>query len=90
MKTDIDAALRQLAAADNPDLAGLEDAVLAGVRARRETRVGIRMAAVAGIGAVALGAVAAGPTSAPASATPLAPFGAGAPLAPSTLLLDER
>jgi len=88
MKTDIDAALRQLAAADNPDLEGLEDAVLAGVRARREARVGIRMAAVAGIGAVALGTVAAGPTSAPTSAT--APFGAGASLAPSTLLLDER
>lgn len=90
MKTDIDAALRCLAAADHPRLEGLEDLVMAGVRSRRETRVGVRMAAVAGLGAVALGTVAAGPVTQPASAAPLAPFGAAAPLAPSTLLASDR
>ena len=42
---------------------------------------------MAGVGAIALGTTAAGVGSQPASATPLAPFGAAAPLAPSTLLL---
>jgi hypothetical protein len=90
MKTDIDAALRRLSTADHPGLAGIEDAVMAGVRARRETRAGVRMAAVAAIGAVALGTAAAGPGAQPASAAPLAPFGTAAPLAPSTLLAADR
>lgn len=90
METEIDAALRRLAATDHPGLDGMEDAVLAGLRARREARTGIRMAAIAGIGAVALGAVAAGPGTSPAAAAPLAPFGGAASLAPSTLLLTER
>ncbi|MBQ1498008.1 MAG: hypothetical protein IIZ38_06815 [Sphingomonas sp.] len=88
METDIDATLRKLANADHPGLDGMEAAVLAGVRARREARAGVRMAAVAGIGAVVLGAVAAGPGTSPASAA--APFGGAASLAPSTLLLAER
>ncbi|MBN8810269.1 MULTISPECIES: hypothetical protein [Sphingomonas] len=88
METEIDAALRRLAATDHPGLDGMEDAVLAGLRARREARTGIRMAAIAGIGAVALGAAAAGPGTSPASAA--APFGGAASLAPSTLLLAER
>lgn len=87
MQDDIDAALGQLSAADHPDLERIEDAVMAGVRARRDTATGLRMAAVAGVGAIALGTTAAGVGSQPASATPLAPFGAAAPLAPSTLLL---
>ncbi|MDF2381868.1 hypothetical protein JMG10_10355 [Nostoc ellipsosporum NOK] len=88
METEIDAALRRLVATDHPALDGMEDAVLAGLRARREARTGIRMAAIAGIGAVVLGAVAAGPGTSPASAA--APFGGAASLAPSTLLLAER
>jgi|GEM_PF-1531589 len=90
MQTDIDATLRRLSAADHPGLEGIEDAVMAGVRSRRETRTGIRMAAFAGVGAVALGAMAAGPGTQPASAAPLAPFGLSAPLAPSTLLAADR
>jgi hypothetical protein len=90
MQTDIDTALRRLAAIDHPGLDGIEDGVMAGVRAQRQTRTGIRMAAVAGIGAVALGTVAAGPGAQPASATPFEPFGVAAPLAPSTLLAADR
>ncbi len=90
MRTDIDTALRRLSAPDHPSLDGIEDAVMAGVRAQRETRTGIRMAAFAGVGAVALGTVAAGPGAPPASAAPLAPFGVAAPLAPSTLLAADR
>lgn len=90
MRTDIDTALRRLSAPDHPGLDGIEDAVMAGVRAQREKRTGIRMAAFAGIGAVALGTVAAGPGAPPASAAPLAPFGVAAPLAPSTLLAADR
>lgn len=90
MQTDIDAALCQLSATDHPDLERIEAAVMAGVRARRDNRNGMRMVAVAGIGAVALGTLSAGMGSQPASAAPLAPFGAAAPLAPSTLLLADR
>jgi len=90
MHSDIDEALRRLGTASHPGLDGLEDAVLAGVKARREARTGIRMAALAGIGAIALGAVAGGPAAQPASASALAPFGTAAPLAPSTLLGTER
>ncbi len=90
METDIDAALSRLTTADHPGLNGLEEAVIAEVHARRETRAGIRMAGVAGIAALALGAFAAGSGVPPASAAPLAPFGAAAPLAPSTLLMGER
>lgn len=89
METDIDAALRALATADHPALAGMEDAVIAETHARRARRTSVRMAAIAGVGAVALGAVAAGPGASPASATPAALFGAAAPLAPSTLLMGE-
>ncbi|WP_137861870.1 MULTISPECIES: hypothetical protein [unclassified Sphingomonas] len=91
METEIDTALRRLATADHPGLDGMEDAVLTGVRARREARASVRMAAIAGIGAVMLGTVAAGPGTSPAAAAaPLAPLGSGASLAPSTLLLAER
>ncbi|MBB4100438.1 hypothetical protein [Sphingomonas kyeonggiensis] len=89
MHSDIDEALRRLGTASHPGLEGLEDSVLAGVKSRREARAGIRMAALAGVGAIALGTLAAGPTAPPASASPLAPFGAAAPLAPSTLLVTE-
>lgn len=90
MKTEIDAALRGLSATDHPGLEGLEESVMADVRARRETRSGMRMAAVAGVGAVTLGTLAAGPVAQPASAAPLAPFGVTAPLAPSTLLASDQ
>lgn len=90
MQTDIDSALRRLSASDHPDLDGIENAVMAGIRAQRQTRTGVRMAAVAGIGAIALGMVAAGPGTPPASAAPLEPFGVAAPLAPSTLLAADR
>ncbi|MBN8809142.1 MAG: hypothetical protein J0I47_13035 [Sphingomonas sp.] len=90
MNTDIDTALRRLSATDHPGLGGIEGAVMTGVRAGRETRTGMRMAAIAGIGAIALGTVAAGPGAQPASAAPLAPFGVAAPLAPSTLLTADR
>jgi len=90
MHSDIDEALRKLGTASHPGLEGLEDAVLAAVKSRRETRTGIRMAALAGVGAIALGTIAAGPAARPASASALAPFGAAAPLAPSTLLESER
>lgn len=90
MQTDIDTALRRLSAADHPGLEGIEDAVMAGVRAQRDARTGIRMAAFAGVGAVALGTMAAGPGTPPAAAAPLAPFGVSAPLAPSTLLAADR
>lgn len=90
MQTDIDTALRRLSAADHPGLEGIEDAVMAGVRAQRDTRTGIRMAAFAGVGAVALGTMAAGPGTPPAAAASLAPFGVSAPLAPSTLLATDR
>jgi len=90
MHSDIDEALRRLGTASHPGLEGLENAVLAGVKSRREARASIQMAALAGVGAIALGALAAGPAAQPASASPLAPFGAGSPLAPSTLLMSER
>ena len=90
MHTDIDTALRRLTATDHPGLEGIEGAVMAGVRAGRDTRAGIGMAAVAAIGAVAFGTMAAGPGAKPASAAPLAPFGVTAPLAPSTLLAADR
>jgi hypothetical protein len=90
MTMDLDDALRRLSVADHPALDGIDSAILSGVRARRDARVGIRMAGIAGVGAIALGTLAAGPGAAPASAAPLAPFGAAAPLAPSTLLLSDR
>ncbi len=90
MQTDIDTALRRLSASDHPGLDGIEDAVMAGIHAQRQTRTSVRMAAVAGIGAIALGTIAAGPGTQPASAAPLAPFGVAAPLAPSTLLAADR
>lgn len=90
MQTDIDTALRRLSAIHHPGLEGIEDAVMAGVRARRQTRTGVRMAGLAGIGAIALGTAAAGPGAQPASAAPLEPFGIAAPLAPSTLLAADR
>ncbi|URW75842.1 hypothetical protein M9980_00995 [Sphingomonas donggukensis] len=90
MTTDLDGALRRLSAADHPGLDGIDGAILSGIRARRDSRAGIRMAGIAGVGAIALGALAAGPGTPPASAAPLAPFGAAAPLAPSTLLMTDQ
>ena len=90
MKTNLDAALERLRIVDHPALHSIDDAILRGIQARRDARLHIRTAAVAGLGAIALGTLAAGPGAPPASAAPLAPFGTGAPLAPSTLLLSDQ
>lgn len=88
MNEDLDTLLSKLANAPTPPtLAGLSDRVMARVHAdatlaRHGTMVGI----AAAIGALLLGAV--GPAAFPAAASPkpLAPLGASAVLAPSTLL----
>lgn len=88
MPPDLDSRLRDLSAHDHPQLGRLETSVLARINRNRETRGGIGMVAATAIGAVALGSIAAGPSAHPVR--PLAPFGIGAPLAPSTLLTADR
>lgn len=90
METDLDLRLRGLAVSDHPGLDGLDGAVLARVKSRREMRVNLRITVVAAIGATLLGTYAAAPGAPPASAAPLAPFDVAAPLAPSTLLASDR
>lgn len=92
MSIDLDQRLRRLADTPDPDgLLAIEDEVLARIRTggagHRET--GIRLGAVAALGALMLGYASAMPaeTSSPASLSPFAP---DAPLAPSTLLAADR
>lgn len=87
---DIDEALTRLARAPVPAaLDGLEARVLARIATPRASRVGIGMGAIT-IGALAIGVIGAGVPASPSAATPLSPFGANSPFAPSTLLAGAR
>lgn len=92
MQTDIDAALRRLAAEPtHPGLENLESAVLARIAVqRRDGRPSsLRLSVMAAIGAVLMGVSSAVMPAATAQASPtLSPFGPSSPLAPSTLLMD--
>ncbi|MGY4398430.1 hypothetical protein ACVWZA_003638 [Sphingomonas sp. UYAg733] len=90
MHDDLDRALAGVAAMPlDPRLTGLDAVVLARLASDAgDARRGARIGAVATFGALAMGIVASTTlaTPTPARASPLAPFGAAAPLAPSTLL----
>lgn len=92
MTTNIDAALRRLAAGDHPGLAAIEESVMARIHDRRrsDAAFGAPMMAMAALGAIALGVTAGTLQSAPAAAASLSPFGPSNPLAPSTLLASDH
>lgn len=82
----IDEALTRLARAPMPiAFDGLEARVLARIATPRAFRVGLGMGAMP-IAALAIGLIGGGIPASLATATPLSPFAANAPFAPSTLL----
>ena len=86
---DLDQTLRRLGDLPVPDgLAGIDDAVFAGLAQRRREAVGVsRMMSLAAAFALLLGVAGGGLFGGdPASARPLSPFSPNNPLAPSTLL----
>lgn len=88
MNEDIEALLGKLANAPTPTaLAGLSDVILKRVHADAALiRTGTTVGMTAAVGALLLGAMGSVAFPAAASPTPLAPLGASAALAPSTLL----
>lgn len=91
MTNDLDTLLNDLAAAPVPErLAAIEAHVWSGIAAeRRGGRAALAIGGAAAVGAVVMGVAAGGLASRPAAAA-VVPFGAGAPLAPSTLLLGAK
>jgi hypothetical protein len=93
MNNDIDSALARFAGAKpHAGLAGLEDRVMSAI-ASRPPSSGLAMGASLSAAAFALvlGIVSnAVPPAEARAASPLAPFGAPSPLAPSSLLLEPR
>ncbi len=93
MNNDIDSALARFAGAEpHAGLAGLEDRVMCAI-ASRPSSSGLAMGASLSAAAFALvlGIVSnAVPPAEARAASPLAPFGAPSPLAPSSLLLEPR
>lgn len=94
MQTDIDAALRRLAAEPtHPGLKHLEAAVFAriAVQRREGKHFELRLSVLAAIGAVVMGAAGTAMPGGMAQASPtLSPFSSSNPLAPSTLLMERR
>ena len=89
MNADIDQPLAHLAmAAPNARLDGLEDCVLAGIKARRQQTVAARVTLSFASVALLMGVAGAVLPAARASATATAPFGMPSALAPSSLLLS--
>ena len=88
---NLDEMLTQLGDAPlDPRLAGIDEAVFAGLAAR-DTTSATRSIAFAAVAALAIGVVSTGLPGAPAVAAPsVAPFGAPPALAPSSLLLASR
>ncbi len=88
MNEDIDALLSKLAKVPAPlALAGLSDVVIARVHADAAlARTGTTVGITATVGALLMGAMGSVAFPAAASPTPVAPLGASASLAPSTLL----
>ena len=93
MNNDIDSALARFAGAEpHAGLAGLEDRVMSAIASRPPSSglaIGASLSAAAF--ALVLGIVSnAVPPAEARAASPLAPFGAPSPLAPSSLLLEPR
>lgn len=87
--TDLDQILSRLGAAALPqELAGIDDAVFAGLaRSRREAAAASRMTGIAASLALVAGVAGGGlSASAQAAVQPLSPFAADTALAPSALL----
>jgi hypothetical protein len=86
---DLDQTLRRLGEMPVPaGLAGIDDAVFAGLALKRQEAAGVsRMMSVAAAFALVLGIAGGGMLGGdPAVAEPLSPFSPDTPLAPSTLL----
>ena len=88
---NLDEMLTQLGNAPlDPRLAGIDEAVFAGLAAR-DTPTSIRSIALAAVAALAIGVLSTGLPGTPAIAAPsVTPFGAPPALAPSSLLLASR
>ncbi len=87
---DLDDMLARLARAPIPQaLDGLEERVLAQIAIPRASRAGLGVSAIT-IVALAIGVIGAGLPASPSTASPLSPFGANSPLAPSTLLVGAQ
>lgn len=87
---DLDDMLARLARAPAPQaLDGLEERVLAQIAMPRASRAGLGVGAIT-IAALTIGMIGAGLPASPSTASPLSPFGANSPLAPSTLLVGAQ
>lgn len=92
MTTDIDGALRRLAARDHPGLCAIDETVMARIheRQRSKTAFGAPLIALAVFGATALGTTAGSFPLVPRPTDSLSPFTASNPLALSTLLDSDN